>query len=169
MDDAVGIIFLDVDGVLNSTASIAMGVHLQPEKVMLVDLLAELMDAHIVISSTWRHMWVYRDLVELFRITGIRDAQRIVATTPRNIGATCRGEEIQTILDDETYAPDQYVILDDDSDFLPHQMPHLVQTDMRTGMTQDHFHKAIKVLKGEIDEQEAQEDDYPGGGPVRSG
>lgn len=82
------LIFLDIDGVLNSRASIAMGVHLVPEKVMLVDMLREMSGpgTEVIISSTWRHMWELRDLQEILRCVGFRSSQKITGITPINEG-----------------------------------------------------------------------------------
>lgn len=141
------LIFLDIDGVLNSRASIAMGVHLEAEKVILIDMLRKMAGegTEVIISSTWRHMWELRDLQEILRVVGFRNSSQITGITPINMGSTCRGEQIQAVLDSRNDV-EKYVIIDDDSDFLPHQLPYHVKTEVSVGFTRKEFEKALGIL-----------------------
>lgn len=58
-----------------------------------------------------------------------------------------RGHEIEKWLDEHDYI-DRYVIVDDDSDFLPSQMKYFVQTDGRVGLTMENAEKIIEILNG---------------------
>lgn len=58
---------------------------------------------------------------------------------------TCRGEQIQAVLDSRKDV-DKYVIIDDDSDFLPHQLPYHVKTEVSVGFTQQEFKLALEIL-----------------------
>lgn len=138
------LIFLDVDGVLNNHASIAMSVLLIAEKVIMVNDLAIEADAHVVISSTWRKDWPERDLKEILRIVGFRSTERFAGYTPKGFNFTCRGEEIKSVLDANDV--EAYVILDDNSDMLPEQMENLVLTRMDIGLTYREINKARKIL-----------------------
>lgn len=56
-----------------------------------------------------------------------------------------RGTEIQTWLDD--YGSNvKYVILDDDSDMLEHQLPYFIKVDPYYGLTKEIADKIIEIL-----------------------
>lgn len=151
------VIFLDIDGVLNV---IGQGYdefgqifhkHLEENLKKIVDSTG----AKIVISSTWRYaglkkmqkMWTKRNLAgEVIDITddlGIQ-GQRIK-----------RGFEIQKWLQEHPEVI-QYVILDDDTDMLNHQIGNFVRTSNNTnhfdcidigyGLTTICAEKAIRIL-----------------------
>lgn len=159
------VVFLDIDGVLNSmdylhawhglqhsmpgfktyTRFDEYGDAFDPRCVMNFETVLRKTDAKIVVSSTWRMMglkkfrlmWEQRKLYgEILDVTG-RSSDRI------------RGQEVQEWLG--VYKPDEYVILDDDSDFLPEQMPHFVQTDGLFGLTWGDAKKAVEILKVDYD------------------
>lgn len=153
-------IFLDIDGVLNvyceSRDEYGCVFHDH-----LVDNLRWVIDqtgAKIVISSTWRlsgekaimDMWDFRNLPgEVIGITpNLTYGRGFSDHTPR-------GVEIQQWLDEH---PDvtNYVILDDDSDMLEHQMKNFICTfdnqdhpdsvDIGYGLTKICAEKAIEIL-----------------------
>jgi hypothetical protein len=81
------LIFLDIDGVLNSDRFFAeaqparWGIgHIDPGAVGRVEELARRTGAHIVISSAWRHAYPVADLRVILRVAGLE--ARIVGATP---------------------------------------------------------------------------------------
>ena len=146
------VIFLDIDGVLNSIQQcIGWGqdaynyVGLNKTGIRLLKKLVELTNSKIVISSTWRydgkemiegalaaHGWEH---IRLYKI--------IIDVTPDL--AMWRGKEIQDWLGRHPKVTD-YVILDDDSDMLPEQMDHFVNTDGMIGFTIYDMVKAAEIL-----------------------
>ncbi len=140
------VIFLDVDGVLNSMESVLLYGHtnrLDPVRVGMVARLCKETDAKIVVSSSWRNPTV-DGTKELLAASGAESlVPLIIGQTPRIPGK--RGPEIAAWLTE--HKPDAYVILDDDSDMLPEQMPRFVHTSMARGFCLDSYLDAIKLLK----------------------
>lgn len=161
------IIFLDVDGVLNSMQTCYMYHRLYKgnglggffnddneaptrENVLwsqdLVDNLKRIVEetgAKIVISSTWRITHRWWNFPRMFAVYGWLDAPVIGAT---DRGGPIRGFEIQRYL--EHSGVTEYVILDDSTDMLDSQKAHFVNTDLEVGLTSQDADKAIAILKG---------------------
>lgn len=144
----MNIVFLDFDGVLNNVASAAMGVHLVPEKIILVRRLCEETDAEIVVSSTWKKLYNRATLQHFLWRTGLGEID-IIDVTP-DTGRT-RGDEIKAWLDNHPKT-ENYVILDDDNDMLQEQLPHFIRVPNDTGLTWREFDQAIKILRGKLEE-----------------
>lgn len=182
------IIFLDFDGVLNSSLSKEIKIHNKEKESILehyidqtnldiLKLATEKTGAQLVISSTWRkdHYFIgdKKDLVSiidcfknLFAKHGWLNAP-IINITPTLSGF--RGEEVAVFLDNYFEKIDDYLILDDGSDFFydinqiqPHHYrkfefdiyplgtrPHwenqkLIQVNPLTGLSYDNL---IDILK----------------------
>ena len=158
------IIFLDIDGVLNSRETI-MSNHEKrqrgefttpkidgcgsdvcaPHKT-LVDRLNKITGqtgAYIVVSSTWRINKTVVELRELLRAFGVTGT--VLDKTPRLFKR--RGFEIQEWLDKGSpYGEiEKFVIIDDDSD-MEHLMPHLIKTTNEKGLQDEHVKEAIERL-----------------------
>lgn len=153
------LIFLDIDGVLNSwdwwarrknepPPTELMGVYdLDPLACQRLQRLCDTMGAELVITSTWRKHHTIQDLQDLFRQRGL--TARIIGRTPsldhfhntfedpwNRIG---RGLEIQWWLQhylpsDEAVCNQRFAILDDDRD-MGDLLGKLVQTKFATGLT----------------------------------
>lgn len=154
------VLFLDIDGVLNSHQSIraqfrrggkcASGRDMPFCEIScsnLDEILARIPDLHIVVSSTWRIGRTLEELKKDLRGTGIA-ATRIIGMTPSGrMSYRARGNEIQEYMDDLVAdgweAVTQFVIVDDNSDMV-HLADHLVQTDGRMGLMWD---KAVEIMK----------------------
>jgi len=151
------VIFLDVDGVLNSTYSMMIN---KKEGELFVDLpyaehvailnnITDRTNSPIVISSTWRIGEHLHSLRRLFYLAGVKGS--IIGMTPVHKGEhTLRGNEITEWL--QTNAPSllitrRFVILDDDSD-MADLMDNLIQTDFHTGLRIEHSYRAIAILNG---------------------
>lgn len=159
----MNIIFLDIDGVLNHYSSRkAEKFQLDQTKMMLVADLARETQAQIVISSTWRKgnslayfreiFWHFCTLYPARQYSWKRykddcEKMAIACRTPI-IWDVVRGVEIECWLMAHEGTVKNYVILDDDSDMLPHQMPHFVKTNGRYGITKKDVQKAKEILNG---------------------
>ena len=144
------IIFLDVDGVLNSEYINARSpeghVGVMDSKVKLLSKLVEETNADVVISSDWRLIKDadYQYLINKLRYKGHIE---IKGETP-NLSWSHRGTEIKSYLDD--HPTDAWVVLDDIvfSDFEIVE-GHLVLTDPEFGLTEADVEKAKRILEGE--------------------
>lgn len=144
------IIFLDVDGVLNSreswsTTCVGKGSkRLDPALcARLVRLVAET-GAKIVVSSTWR---LYDDhLLALKRglhECGLEPGTIIGETDQDNSGV--RGAEINDWV--VRHGITSFVILDDDRDMEPH-MDRLVKTTWEQGLQDAHCAEVVRLFAG---------------------
>jgi hypothetical protein len=125
------VLFLDIDGVLNSEAYFgryrgAYGI--EGRLAALVRRIKKRTGAKIVLSSSWRgsienERYIARKVGVLFD------------RTP-HLASMVRGEEIKQWLDQHPEVM-SYAILDDDSDMLPEQLPHFFQTSWKTGITEE--------------------------------
>ena len=145
------ILFLDIDGVLNSLGSVlALGDpshHLDPVSVGLMARLCQETDAKIVVSSTWRIGRTVEMLKnELDKLGAHKVADRIIDRT-KDFRAI-RGKQIAQWIEDNAFEG-RYVIVDDDSDMLPEQKPYFVHTSWEDGFKAKHYRDALKILKPE--------------------
>ena len=143
-------IFLDCDGVLNSTHGWLRDKpntwkYLTPECVeQLRQLLNALPDIKIVISSTWRKMMLINEFREMFNSFNL-PGDRIIGYTKIRLSDRARGYEIQEYLDEHPEI-EKFVIIDDDAD-MAHLLSHLVQTDATKGLTQEDVLEVAKRFK----------------------
>lgn len=147
-------LFLDFDGVLNTNSSLGKGVHLLPDKVLLVNDILKSTGAKLVISSTWRRIFTARELEVLLKVAGMRAlgsplSRSTLAVTPCfSESSYGRGLEIETWLRDFAITPYTYVILDDILQFMEYQLRHLILTDDKYGLQPDNVITAITILNG---------------------
>lgn len=145
------IIFLDIDGVLNSQCScVANGGYgriydhdswseLDPVAVKLIAYVAKETGADVVLSSSWRILAKKEDIIAFQEFLGVN----IIDVTPRSLGK--RGDEIKHWLDNCKEPVESYCIVDD-SDMLPEQEFNFVQTDERIGLTWQNYEDIMAVL-----------------------
>ena len=120
------------------------------QAVMWLNKLCKETNAKIVITSTWRMgLNGLRDTEQALRNSGLLNDIEVIGETPiaKNVFNQIRGEEIQQYLNDNQEIKN-YVIIDDDSDMLPSQKEHLVQTDNYIGFTYNDYIEAKKILAG---------------------
>lgn len=169
LSKGVKILFLDIDGVVNSvvTAQRHRGViGIDPYMAILVDRIVQATGCKIVLSSTWR-------LFENSREEVRQQVGEFIACTPSMplMGGAemCeRGKEIKAWLeanptikcDTPTSCPqnsramcnghkiERFAILDDNSDMLPEQSENFFKTSWSTGLTQEIANEVIKYLNG---------------------
>jgi hypothetical protein len=160
------IVFLDIDGVLNSPntnngiicpclvkmkntlpgaqESFRRGIDV--DKVLLLNQLLESPSQNIgfILSSNWR--WCF-DIPHMQQILMDRGFRGILLGKTGNLERESRGLEIEDFLNQHKDKIQNYVVLDD----LNHEMNqeilnHLVQTDPNIGLTQNDINKAKNIL-----------------------
>lgn len=132
------VLFLDVDGVLNSrsTTNFKDLYPIDPYMAFLIGRIQLQTSCAVVLSSSWR-----------YHPDGVKNvSERVIElldTTPLINGS--RGEEIQKWLDAHP-GVERYAILDDDTDMLDEQLPNFFKTTFETGLTDEIAEKVIKHL-----------------------
>ena len=169
----MNVIFLDVDGVLNSDRSFIAGFEktkqyrsnpdnlddehfinkvtifsIDSVAVNLINRVCDICSAKLVISST--HRKHFRDtedklirMQEYFESFGIQ-REYVIGWTKSLY--RIRGIEIKDWLDDHPEVSN-YAIVDDDSDMLPEQLPFFVHCDRRVGISADNYIKLLTLFK----------------------
>lgn len=153
------IVFLDVDGVLNSHAWWARKAfepahpQLDPEAVARLDRLCRETGAAVVVSSTWRSAGATH-MREVLGAVGFKG--RVIGCTPQmaRMGTNGvylgveRGHEIAQWLSTFPRPVERFVILDDEDD-MADLRGFLVQTDYAVGLTDADCERAAAMLAGE--------------------
>lgn len=138
------VLFLDVDGVLNTNSALRV---IQPEghmfklDALLVDRLKVIVEetgCELVLSSAWRMFEGGREFLEEMLET------RFLSQTERLQG--WRGEEIQLWLKERPEVTN-YAIVDDDGDMLESQLRNFFQTDPEHGLTETIAYRITYHLK----------------------
>lgn len=146
------ILFLDIDGVLNSDlwyqseASKKLEApyhHFDPRNIQTLNKLLKNIKAELVISSTWRNKYALEELTQILQSVGLE--MDIIGTTPdlrKQNKYTLRGNEIlKWCMDNEPLLGCcwkdyyNYAILDDNTDFLLWQADNFFKTDRYSGLT----------------------------------
>ncbi len=154
------IIFLDFDGVLNSLKGYRRakaedrptgdeyGTVFDGDCVAALRRIVEATEAKIVVTSSWRFFLDMDDMRKMWadrRLPG-----SVYSVTPTDLlidpEERCkRGIEIGEWLRSHKGVTD-FVIIDDDKDFLPDQLAHLICTDADTGLTSSDADRAVQIL-----------------------
>ena len=161
------IIFLDIDGVLNTkwwytqmdrnTPKDKYGYAFDPNAVANLKRILDETGADIVISSSWKsfgfseleEMWQDRGLPgELIGITpnSVSDEMLLNADLDHIELFSIRGMEIKEWLSRHGKRVSHYVIIDDMDNMLPEQQPHFVHTDPEIGISKENAAQAITIL-----------------------
>ncbi len=157
------ILFLDIDGVLNSSKYIRYGNELEnpdgltweqsqidPTAVETLNMIIDATGCFVVICSAWRTLHSRVELQEILTARGFRG--KIIGTTPNLPGKT-RGDEIQAWIDNFVKLRkkiDKFAILDDLDEghvSMRHLTSHLIQTSLENGLTDYEAKRAIKLLE----------------------
>ena len=165
------IIFLDVDGVVNSNGFYSKtqgrSGDFDPDAIALLNQLEEV-GAEVVISSSWGE-----DAIKPLQDVGLK-LPIIGCTEHFYTEWLCRGNEIEKWINEnlggggtkfgcdrdygepyyrkkykDTDIDYEFVIFDDDTDFLLGQKDNFIRTNRLTGLTQADIDKAIKILNRE--------------------
>jgi len=150
------VIFLDIDGVLNSAVYDRErgwdDGNIDESRMRLLADIVEETEAVIVLTSSWRRHWwpdpgdcdaMGREIHEVF----VRNGLTIYDKTGEDWN---RAREIQNWLDDYSDEVESFVILDDIFGGWGALEDHLVQTNYRIGrgLEVEHAQQAIQILNG---------------------
>lgn len=167
------IIFLDVDGVLNSQATLNVDESLEDSLILRLKKIIDATGAKLILTSSWRELWTaVKKLMDkldkydmhLSGMTGHGVSKEFVAKkgfTPtkryvyvdynyetglKEEAVYDRGAEIAWWLDKHD-SIESFVILDDDEyDIKIYYPDNLVNTNYKTGLSDEDVEKAIKIL-----------------------
>lgn len=139
------IIFLDVDGVLNTRTMLSDGDwdSFDPDRCTMIRDFAEKFDCDIVLSSAWR---LFHDLAELrdwFKLD-------IIDHTPTDCPSGSREVEIKKWLEVNGREDSPIIIFDDDTFDLTTLMEFVIATNFETGLLPFHIDMAEEVLKEQL-------------------
>jgi hypothetical protein len=160
------IIFLDIDGVLNSIDSMLANNNRNKNMDALdyvsIGLLRKLCietDARIVISSTWRYGRTEEDFIDIFSQYDWPEVKDLIIGMTPIINGDCRGYEIESYLKTKTVLGpmySEYIILDDDSDMLDNQLDRFIYVSNINGFRSQHYVKALRLFGVPNDRLESQ-------------
>ena len=164
-------LFLDLDGVLNTTQyqsylfknqldrSDGYGEVFDPQAVAQLQRIIDATNAKIVISSSWKEMgfgyldemWWYRQLPShLHSVTPtLVSASFYISETDSNIVRPVKyskGLEVLAWIELYGAANKPYCIVDDEDLFFTSQAAHFVKTDSREGLTSEIADRIIHIL-----------------------
>lgn len=168
--ESYSFIFLDIDGVLTSgdyhsilrdaglPVKDADGPLFSPFAVKSLEAIFKVVpEARLVISSSWglmgwgrmKGIWTRRRLPG--HIVGVTEGQdnikELVESYGKGENPVIRGAEIRNWLKSRQLEESSYVIIDDTLDFYEDQLPHFVQINPQTGITQDDAMMAVNILR----------------------
>lgn len=165
------IIFLDIDGVLNTkywytqmvqnTPTDEYGYAFDPKAVANLKSIVDETGADIVISSSWKCMGLSQ-MEEMWRDRSLPG--KIIGITPNSVSDEMllnadidsielfhiRGEEIKQWLTKYGKQVSNYAIIDDMDNMLSEQQSHFVQTNPEVGITEEDAKKVIMILNKEL-------------------
>lgn len=147
------VVFLDIDGVLNSDryvrerppapAGTFWSVDdLDPVGIEALNRIVERTGAKFVLSSSWRHHHTLEEITVLFRTRGF--VGELIDVTPRLFGEP-RGAEIRTWLCVQTAPPAAFAVLDDDAATNDLE-PFWVRTDPAYGVAASDVERLVALL-----------------------
>lgn len=161
MKERVKVLFLDIDGVLNSRAWAEKrgpeGFRIfDPEAVAQLRRIVQQTGCQIVVSSSWRVGRSFTGMREEFGECGMDPeiVGRIIDKTPEwrtahgggiVAGFACRGDEIAAWLKGYRRPVEAFVILDDNSD-MGALTERLIQTEWAVGLTAADADRAIAMF-----------------------
>lgn len=162
------VIFLDIDGVLNTgrwytqmdrnTPKDKYGYAFDPNAVANLKRIIDETGADIVISSSWKSFG-FSELEDMWQDRGLPG--KLIGITPNSVSDemllnadldhmelfSIRGMEVKEWLSKNGKNVSHYVIIDDMDNFLPEQQTHFVWTDPDVGITKEDAEQAIMILK----------------------
>ena len=143
------VLFLDIDGVLNTLQYIYdhdtdnPADQIDNRLVERLNRVVERTGCFIVISSSWRILYTQVELEGILRTCGLTEKAIIYDRTPSIPIPHCRGDEIELWL--SGHEIDQFVILDDAAD-MGALKEHLVQTLPTEGLLDSHVEEIVSRL-----------------------
>lgn len=145
MAKTVNIIFLDIDGVLNSEYFYKVSPHytwdlLNPYSVKLLNELSDKYNAKIVLISTWVKTYGIKTIKEVF----VKNQLRVKVVGSIDISAVNKGEGIKEYLKNLKYNLKnvRYIVIDDEEVY----PRNLVKTNPEYGLTEIEYKQADRYL-----------------------
>lgn len=146
------VIFLDIDGVLNSPCYFkkcledgrkdAYQYTFDPDCVKYLNMITDTTGAKIVISSSWRKTSTIEELKKKFNEQGVTG--EIIDFTPKT--DLPRGQEIVNWLEGNSHI-EGFVILDDNADAITsYFVGMMVQTSWSRGLSYENVFKSLEIL-----------------------
>lgn len=135
------VLFLDVDGVLNT----GFGKPFEKKALLWLNHVVMSADADLVLTSLWR---VRPELLdEITReLDGLwHEDQCTLIDWPRGFKSWRRGDQIAEWLSRHPEV-ENYAIVDDEHDFLPEQASRFVWTEGTKGLTRENADRLIDIL-----------------------
>ncbi len=162
------LLFLDVDGVLNSQRwcgekGEGWECTFDPAALRELERIVHLTCAHIVVSSAWRIGESRASMLDKLGAAGMSAflRLRIIGLTPylrheAPVGGYLRGDEIRAWMNlnvpsferRAAYGPLESFVILDDGDDMGALKPYLVQTRWEVGLTREDADRAIEILNG---------------------
>lgn len=145
--DAVKIVFLDFDGVINSYhdnrffPGHEMSV-LDPQRIGYVQRICDRTGAKVVLSTAWREHFDMKTLKRFLRRRGLK--AEVIGRTPSYDGVD-RGFEVEGWLRKTSLKVESFVCLDDLDEFRM-MREHHVHTDPLKGLEPRHIAEACRIL-----------------------
>lgn len=151
----MNIIFLDVDGVINSIDNLIKVYnethkphhgYSYPFDPNCLENLKELVtrtDSRLVISSTWRKS--EKGMMKLLEELKKYDLDKFVIGATPFLGLD-RGEEIKEYLEESNFKDDINFVILDDGIVMEELIPYLIRTNRQFGLTKEDVKKAIMQL-----------------------
>lgn len=147
------ILFLDIDGVLNSAEWMKTGnmgtrdpqEHFDPVLCARLESVLAATKADVVLSSTWRRLFPLDDITKWIRKSGVPSLY-VIDKTPIKMSLCSRGEEIGLWLQ-LNQDVHNFAIVDDDDDMRwPHLVERFVNTTWEKGLQDEHVDRLIELL-----------------------
>ncbi len=143
------VIFLDIDGVMNSVNTRPQDPRglidfLDPRNVSVLNAIVEATGAVVVVSSTWRLSMPFAALKSTFASVGC--VAEIIDVTPE-INGRERVLEVVAWLERQAEPPTHFVVLDDDFD-MPAFPDKLVRTSKFYGLCARDLPAVLAILSG---------------------
>ena len=144
----MSILFLDIDGVLNSIATrpqdpSGLSAWLDPRNVCHLAEIVRVANPDIVVTSSWRLSNELGDLASQLAKAGCK--ANVIAATPF-LDSHRRAIEIQAWLDEADPRPEKFAILEDEQE-MEHLAPFLVKTSKLHGLALEHVEKVLALLR----------------------
>lgn len=143
------ILFLDIDGVLNTPEFLIKkkdSKSMDPKAVDILNKITNITKCKLIISSSWRHLYpTLEENICDFKLYNIQGD--IIGRTPSKdfVVRNQRGKEISSYIRNSNHAIDDFLILDDDSD-VGKLKNKLILTDSKTGLLDCHKNKIIEIF-----------------------
>lgn len=148
------LVFLDIDGVVVTEASLRIGGAKCADSscVSYLNAIIAAADAEVVISSSWRTVHTLDFIRDTLCAAGFRWPERVVGATEhlhyrsengRRVGRAERSDEIRAWLRNDPR--ERFVIIDDESE--AYVTGHFVQTHADHGLSEEHVASALAILK----------------------